>query len=167
MLIYMEIFTLLETIEDILEKSKKIPFSNKTIVNKDELLDIIGEVRLKLPDELKQAKWVKEERMRIIAEAEKQAEDIVKEAENRIISMIDEHEITKKAYEKKQEIIATANEMSREIDKGTRTYADNILEELEGTIKEIEGKFQESVDYVNMKINETLQTIDNNRKELK
>ena len=34
--------------------------------------------------------------------------------------MIDEHEITKKAYEKKQEIIAQANEMSREIDKGTK-----------------------------------------------
>ena len=110
----MEIFTLLETIEDLLDKSKSIPFSNKKIIDKDEMLEIIEEVRLKLPDELKQAKWVKEERQRIIAEAQKEADDIVKEAENRIISMIDEHEITKKAYEKKQEIIATANEMSRD-----------------------------------------------------
>ena len=55
----MEIFTLLETLEDILERSKTVPFTHKGIVEKTELLDIIKEVRLKLPDELKQAKWVK------------------------------------------------------------------------------------------------------------
>ena len=106
----MEIFTLLETLEDILEKSKNVPFTDKCIVEKNEILDIIKEIRLNLPDELKQAKWIKEERERIIAEAQKDAEDLMKEAENRIISMIDEHEITKKAYEQKAQIIETAND---------------------------------------------------------
>ena len=145
----MEIFTLLETLEDILERSKSIPFSGKSIVDKGEMLEIIKEIRLKLPDELKQAKWVKEERQRIIEEAQKEADGIVKEAENRIISMIDEHEITRKAYEQKAEIIETANEMSREISKGTKDYADNVLLELESTLEE------------------ALKTIQNNRKELK
>ena len=116
----MEIFTLLETIEELLENSKKIPFTNKGIINKDEILDIIKEIRIKLPEELKQAKWVKEERTRILIEAQKEADDIVKEAENRIISMIDEHEITRKAYAQKAEIIETANEMAREISNGTK-----------------------------------------------
>ena len=97
----MEIFTLLETLEEMLENSKSIPFSDKGIIDKEEMLEIIKEIRLKLPDELKQAKWVKEERQRILVEAQKEADDIVKEAENRIISMIDEHEITRKAYEQK------------------------------------------------------------------
>lgn len=145
----MEIFTLLETLEEILEKSKNVPFSTKGIVDKEELLEIIKEIRLKLPDELKQAKWVKEERSRIILEAKKEAEDIVKEAENRIISMIDEHEITKKAYEQKAQIIETANEMSREISKGTKDYADNVLENVETALLE------------------ALKTIQNNRNELK
>ena len=87
----MEIFELLETLEDIIEKSRNVPFSSKGIVDKEE-------IRLKLTDELKQAKWVKEERQRILVEAQKEADGIVKEAENRIISMIDEHEITRKAY---------------------------------------------------------------------
>ena len=69
----MEIFTLLETLEDILEKSRNVPFSSKCIVDKEEVLDIIKEIRLKLPDELKQAKWVKEERARILEEAQKEA----------------------------------------------------------------------------------------------
>ena len=145
----MEIFTLLETLEDILENSKNLPFTNKGMVDKEEMLEIIKEIRIKLPDELKQAKWVKEERQRILVEAQKEADGIVKEAENRIISMIDEHEITRKAYEKKVEIIETANEMSREISKGTKEYADNILEKVEGVLQE------------------ALKTVENNRKELK
>lgn len=144
----MEIFTLLETLEDILERSKGVPFSNKSIIDKEEILEIIKEVRLKLPEEMKQAKWVKEERQRILVEAQKEADDIVKEAENRIISMIDEHEITRKAYEKKAEIIETANEMSREISKGTKDYADNILSGLEVALED------------------ALKIIQNNRKEL-
>ena len=85
----MEIFELLENLEDIIERSRNLPFSGKGIVDKDEILDLIKEIRLKLPDELKQAKWVKEERQRILVEAQKEADGIVKEAENRIIYMID------------------------------------------------------------------------------
>ena len=151
----MEIFTLLDTLEDILEKSKSIPFTEKAVIDKEELLEIIQEVRLKLPDELKQAKWIKEERGRILQEAEKEADDIVREAENRIIAMIDEHEITRKAYDQKAEIIETANEMSREITKGTKDYADGILESLEGAINDI-----------NVSIAEALKTIQQNRQEL-
>ena len=145
----MEIFTLLETLEEALESSKTIPFSGKSVVDKEEFLDIIKEIRIKLPDELKQAKWVKEERERILEEAGKEADDIVKEAENRIISMIDEHEITRKACEQKVQIIETANEMSREISKGTKDYADNLLEKIEVVLEE------------------ALKTVQNNRKELK
>ena len=145
----MEIFTLLETLEDIIERSKKLPFTEKAIIDIEEFLEIIKEIRLKLPDELKQAKWVKEERQRILEEANKEAEDVVKEAENRIISMIDEHEITKKAYEQKAQIIEAANEMSREISNGTKEYADNVLQGIE------------------MGLEDALRIIQNNRKELK
>lgn len=145
----MEIFTLLEALEDMLDKSRSVPFSSKCIVNKEDILDIVKEIRLKLPDELKQAKWIKEERQRILVEAQNEADEIIKEAENRIISMIDEHEITKKAYEKKVEIIETANEMSREIKSGTEEYADSVLAGIEVALED------------------ALKVIKNNRKELK
>ena len=145
----MEIFTLLETIEEMLEDSKKLPFTNKAIVDKEQVLDIIKEIRLKLPEELKQAKVIKEEHDRIIAKANEEAEEIVKEAENRIISMIDEHEITKKAYEQKNKIIENANDMAREISNGTKAYADSILESVQVTLED------------------ALKIIENNRKEVK
>ncbi len=159
----MEIFTLLETLEDILERSKSLPFTDKSLIEKNEMLDIIKEIRLNLPDELKQAKWIKEEREKIIAEAQKDAEDIIKEAENRIISMIDEHEITKKAYDKKTEIIADANEMYREITKETTTYIDGILEQIESNMKNL----SETLNGVESSVQSALETIQNNRKELK
>ena len=62
----MEIFTLLEELEELIEISKTEPFTGKGIVNKEEILDIIKEIRIKLPDELKQAKCIKEERGRIL-----------------------------------------------------------------------------------------------------
>ena len=69
----MEIFTLLETLEELLENSKRLPFTSKGIVDKEEMLDIIKEIRLKLPDELKQAKWVKEERTKNISRSPKRS----------------------------------------------------------------------------------------------
>ena len=160
----MEIYTLLETLEEIINKSKSVPFTtDKCIVEKKQFTDIISERRTKLPDELKQAKWIKEERERIIGEAQKDADDIVKEAENRIIAMIDEHEITKKAYEKKNEIIADANEMYREITQGTNTYVDGILANIDNNMVEL-GK---TVSNVELSIQNALETIQNNRKELK
>ena len=159
----MEIFTLLETIEDLIENSRKMPFSNKCIVDKDEILDAIKEIRLKLPDDLKQAKWVKEERTRIIQEAKKEGEDIVKEAENRIIAMIDEHEITRKSYEEKQKIIESANDMAREMSEGTKEYADNILAEVEDTMATLMGNMEAA----QATVNSALATIKNNRNELK
>ena len=143
----MEIYDLLDQLENLIEESKKIPFSDKCIVEQEQINDLIKEIRLKLPDELKQAKWVKEERERILNEAKKEADGMVKDAENKTIFMIDEHEITKKAYEQKNQIVSQANESSREITQGAREYADNILanlsETLEKTLKEIESNRKE------------------------
>lgn len=159
----MEIFTLLETLEDILENGKTIPFTDKIMIEKDQFLDIIKEIRLKLPDELKQAKWIKEERERIIAEAQKDADDIMKEAENIIISKIDEHEITKKAYDKKNEIIEEANQMYREMKNGANDYIDEILSNIENSMLEL-GK---TLNNVETTIQNAVETIQNDRNAIK
>ncbi len=144
----MEIFTLLESLEEILESGSKVPFSSKVMVDIDELRDILEDIRLKLPDELKQAKWVKEERQRIIEDAQKEADNIIKNAESKIVTMIDDNVITKKALAQKEEIIENANKVSKEICTGTHEYANAILEKVEDVLKE------------------TLEVVQNNRREL-
>ncbi|MEG2348206.1 MAG: ATPase [Clostridia bacterium] len=144
----MEIFTLLEKLEELLDSATKVFFSTKVMVDVDELREIIEDIRLKLPDELKQAKWVKEERQRIMEDAQKDADNLLKEAEGKIITMIDENVITKQALAQKQEIIENANKVSKEISIGTREYAGAILEKVEEVLKE------------------TMDVVHNNRKEL-
>ena len=144
----MEIFTLLENLEDILDSGSKVPFSSKVMVDVEELREILEDIRLKLPDELKQAKWVKEERQRIIADAQNEADNIIKDAEGKIVTMVDEHVITQQALAQKEEILENANKVSKEISIGTRDYANAILEKVEDVLKE------------------TLEVVHNNRKEL-
>jgi vacuolar-type H+-ATPase subunit H len=145
----MEILSILEALEDVVENSVSMPFLGKSLVDKEEILEIIKEIRLKLPDDIKQAKWIKEERQRILLEAQKEAGNIVKEAENKIAALIDEHEITQRAYEQAEEIIANAQKGAREIRLGTREYADEVLNKVEEIL------------------NDTLGVIKVNRQELK
>ncbi len=132
----MDILSLLEELEQLLESSSSVPFSKKVMIDKEIVDELVEEIKLKTPDELKQAKWVKEERQRILQDAQKEANDIIKEAENKIIGMIDEHEITKKAYEQRSEIIDAAEKYKRDLIAATREHADSILEELEKQLKE-------------------------------
>lgn len=132
----MEILAILETLEDLVEKSVSVPFSGKCMIDKEEVLEIIKEIRLKIPEDIKQAKWVKEERQRILLEAQQEANNILKDAESKISSLVDEHEITKKAYEQANEIVTTAQKNAKEIRIGTREYADGVLIKVEDILKE-------------------------------
>ncbi len=145
----MDILSLLEELEQLLESGSSVPFSKKVMIDKEVVDELVNEIKLKTPDELKQARWVKEERQRILQDAQKEANDIIKEAENKIIGMIDEHEITKKAYEQRTEIIDAAEKYKRDLIAATREHADTILEELEKQLKD------------------NLDMIRSNRKELK
>lgn len=131
-----EILSIIETLEELVEKSVSIPLSGRCMIDREEVLEIIKEMRLKLPDDIKQAKWVKEERQRILLEAQKEANNIIKDAECKISSLINEHEITKKAYEQANEVIAGAQKNAREIRLGTREYADGILNKVEDILKD-------------------------------
>ena len=130
----MELLEIIEALEEKIEHSFTVPLWGKGIVDKDELLDMLQEARVKFPDEMKQAKWVKEERARIIADAQKEAAAIIKNAEDKILAMVNEHEITKQAYAQANEIIEHANDNAREIRLGCLQYADNLMQKLEDNL---------------------------------
>lgn len=157
---------ILEKMEEILDDSAGVPFSNKAMVNKKEFFNLIMDVRLKLPNEIKQSKWVVEERNKILIEAQEEAEYKVKEAESEKFQMINEHEITKMAYEQSEEIIENAKKVSREIRLGAREYADEVLEKLEKQIRTtIEISHTNFVQLEKYILNE-MESINENRKEL-
>ncbi len=139
----MEILEIIDKLEEKIDKAMNIPIINKSLMDKEELLADIEDIRLQLPEELKQARWMKEERKKIISEAQQEAESIIKSAEEKTIQMVQEHEITKKAYERATSMIDSAKDNAQETRKQTLEYCDEILygmqqkfESLIETIKE-------------------------------
>ena len=124
----MDALELLDELEDIIDKGASVPFSGRCILDKDELLDVLQEIKLKLPDDLKQAKWIKEERQRILQEAQTEADNLIKSAEDKIIAMVNENEITKKAIVQGNQIIENARSNAQQVTDSSFNYADNLLE---------------------------------------
>lgn len=133
----MELLELLEQIEDIIESGVNIPLTGgKCIIDREAVLELVQDMRLKLPDEIKQAKRITEEKARILQEAQQEGENIIKNAEGRIAALVDENEITKKAYEQAEVIISNAKKNAREIRLGTREYADSVLNKVEEILED-------------------------------
>lgn len=127
----MEIMEIIDLMEEIIDKAPAVPLSGKVVVDKEDLLDYIQEMRLVYPDEVKEAKWVKEERERILEEAKSRSETLIKNAEEKVVQMIDEHEITKQAVEQANNMLNEAQTRSIEIKTDCDSYADDILNDVE------------------------------------
>ncbi|WP_409227443.1 ATPase [Gudongella sp. SC589] len=145
----MDLLNLIDEVEDIVEAGTGVPLTGKVMIDKDELLDIIKEIRIKLPDEIKQAAWIKEERQRIIDEAQKTSNAMISEAENRLEELIDREEVIKQANQRAEEILKRAELSSEEIRNGALEYADELLYEAQENFKEL------------------IQLLNDNRKELR
>lgn len=133
----MNVLKLIDEIEDIIEAGSGLPFSNKVMVDQSEILEIIKEIRIKLPDEIKQAAWIKDERQRILAEAQRDADTLMEDAEYRLKELVDQDEVTKKASNRAEEIITKAQTNAKEIRIGAMEYADSLLLETQEGLKEI------------------------------
>ncbi len=125
---------LLAELEDIIDKGVAVPFTGRCMLDKEELLEIIQEIRLKLPTDLEQAKWIKAERQNIINDAHKEAEEIIKIANDKTIAMIDENEITRKAVAAANEITTSANAEAQAAKTSSYQYADYLLENVENVV---------------------------------
>ena len=145
----MDIMEIIDMMEETIDKASAVPLTGKVMLDNDELRDYIQEIRLVYPDELKEAKWVKEERQRILSEAESRAETIQKNAEETQMQLIDEHEITKCAYDQANELVNNAQQKAMEIKSDTDQYVDEVLNDVEHRLDLLLRKVREDRSYFN------------------
>jgi cell division septum initiation protein DivIVA len=126
-----DIEALLERLEGIVMSARAVPFSDNCMVDREEMLVLITMIRDELPGELKQAKWLLDQNRQLIAEARKEAEAIMRDAETRMSRMIDEHEITQQARQQAADLLEKANQAATRIRSGSMDYARSRLNELE------------------------------------
>ncbi|MBR6599764.1 MAG: vacuolar-type H+-ATPase subunit H [Oscillospiraceae bacterium] len=123
---------ILEQMEDLLEKSASVPFaSNKVIIDGERLKELIDDIRLNIPQEIKRAKLIDFDCERIIKEAEQKAEQIVQRAEDRAKTLVANDTIIKEAKQKAMELLTQAQARSKEIKNATSHYVDNMLHDAE------------------------------------
>ncbi len=128
---------LLANIDDIMDRAKAVPFSSdKCIVDAGELNAVIDDIRMNLPQEIRQSKAVMSDRDNIIAGATKEADEITAKAQERARAMVNQEAIYKEAKEKAEKIIAAAEEQANEILRGAFTFSDNILLDTENAVNQ-------------------------------
>lgn len=121
-------------LDEILDEAKSVPFAQGKLVDVDALRQCINDIRLHMPEEMKQAKKIVQDRRQIHEDAKKTAEDMIKTAEKRAKEMIDNSNITKEAEKRAAEIERQANEKARNIKRATDDYLFARLQNAEATL---------------------------------
>jgi len=126
-----EIQHLVDRLESLLNESWLIPLTSNRIINEEEYLDIIDQMRITIPAGIKQAKRIQQERERIIAQAQEEAERIVTLAREQAANLTNEHEVLKTAETKAEALLKQAQQQAEDIKAGADDYAVEVLSELE------------------------------------
>ena len=127
----MDVLVLIDKLDDLVHNAKSVPMTDQVRVDKEEIYDILDQMRATIPEEIKQARWIVKERQEMLAEAKKEAERIIKDARERQERLISTEEVMKAAERAAEDIIDEAQAREREIRLGAEDYADEILNTLE------------------------------------
>lgn len=128
----MSIDDILDDMDELLDKSASVPFaSHKSIIDGERMRELINDVRLNVPQEVKHAKMVAYDRDRIIKEAEAKAEQIVRQAEERAKVIVSEEAITREAKRRAIDTVTKAKAESDAIKAATDTYVAKRFKEAE------------------------------------
>ena len=128
----MSIEEILDMMDDMLDKAVNVPFTNKkSLIDVDKMRELIDEGRLNLPNEIKQARDLVNDRKTIINDAKNEAANIVSRAEQRAQSLVAQQEIVRQATAKANEINASAQAQTKELRDMTNKYVDNMLTKVE------------------------------------
>jgi hypothetical protein len=169
---------LIEDIYEFIESCRMQPLSStKVIVPKDELYDLLDELRLRTPDEIKRYQKIISNRDAIIADAEEKSATIINQGREKAKELVGENEITQQAYyeantmiaqasEEAEKILREAQEEANQIKTGALIYSNDILAEIEkvvgGAYETLGSKYSGFIDT----LKSNLDTIASNRKEL-
>ena len=133
----MDVLVLIDKLDDLIHNAKPVPMSDKVRVDKEEIYDILDQMRATIPEEIKQARWIVKERQEMLAEAKREAERIVKEARDKQSQLVSQEEVVKQAERAAEDIVEDARAREREIRLGAEDYADEVLANLEDNLAKL------------------------------
>lgn len=133
----MDILHLIDQLEAAINNGWHIPLTSDVIVNEEELLRIVDEMRSRIPQEVQQAKRLLQEKERVLAQAREERERIVALAGEEAARLTEESEITKAAMVRAQTILERAKRDAETIRKGADDYVVEVLGNLQRELEQI------------------------------
>lgn len=121
----MDILHLVDRLEELINRSRSIPFTHNVILDEDRMLDIIDQMRVAIPDEVKKAQQVQSQKDRIIAQAKEEANRTLNLAKEKSDKLMERDSIVQDARKKALQIESEAEMQA----KATRADADEYVAE--------------------------------------
>ena len=103
----MDVLVLIDKLDDLVHNARPVPLTDQVRIDREEVYDLLDQMRATIPEEIKQARWIVKERQEMLAEAKREAERIVREAREQQSRLIADEEITKQAERAADEILNT------------------------------------------------------------
>lgn len=134
----------LDRIDDVLEEAWNLPFTGgKRMIDIEKIRELIDEIRLNLPQEIKDARAIVADREDILKDARTEAEDLIRKAEERARRMISEEEVMISARERAKELLSEAHGKARAAERAALEFSETTLKKAEEallvTYNEIKG----------------------------
>ncbi|MGH7641791.1 MAG: hypothetical protein ACRENX_02035 [Candidatus Dormibacteria bacterium] len=128
------IFDVLDRLEALVNQSRRLPLTSSIVVSEEEILEALDQIRVSLPDEIREARMVLETREARLREAADQAEQTVLAAQERSDRLTDDHEVTRRATAEADRLLTEARDRSRKMRRDTDDYVRDRMEELESEL---------------------------------
>lgn len=145
----MKVFEILDNLQIEIENAPNVPLTNKVMIDKDEILDLIDDLRGVIPKDIEEAQKIKEHENRITQKANTEARTILEQANERKAKLIDTNEITKLAQDEANAIIKDATAEANRLKLKSIDYVTSLLNKTQADLKIL------------------IETIDSNKAELK
>ena len=127
----MDVLVLIDRLDDLLHNAKAVPLTNQVRIDREEIFDILDEMRATIPEEVKQARWIVKERQEMLGEATREVDRLLAEAREQAVREASQTEIVKIAERQAQDIVDEARRTAWETKLEMDDWADGILATLD------------------------------------
>ncbi|MDP3449526.1 MAG: hypothetical protein Q8R87_03015 [Anaerolineaceae bacterium] len=139
----MDILHLVDRLEELFNESKPIWFTHSVVVDEDRMLDLIDQMRITIPDEIKKAQQLLAQRDRVLAQAQEEANRTIALAREKSEKLVDKDPTTLAAQVRAEQIINQARQESDQTRRDTDEYVVQTLTamqiELEKSLNQVKN----------------------------
>jgi cell division septum initiation protein DivIVA len=133
----MDILQLIDRLEELFNESKNIPLTRNVMVDEDRMLDIIDQMRIAIPEEVKKAQQLLGQRDRVLAQAQEEANRTLELARQKSDQLVTKDSVVQDAQRRADQIIAQSRAEAENIRADADDYAMNSLSQLESELDRI------------------------------